>query len=217
MTTETRAITALVADDHAIARRGLEFVIRAAFSVERVIGVADGERAVAAARKLEPDLIVLDLHMPGHPRGSVLCNRLSAAVPHAKIVLVTAFGHVAEIKACLAAGASGALLKDSTDGDLVAAFRRIMDGEFVTSPEIAQKLAADLVGVLRGEDAVVRLTVREREVLDMLAEGCSNKEIAERLVLSTGTVKDHVGSLMRKLDATSRLQAVAHASEAGLL
>jgi DNA-binding NarL/FixJ family response regulator len=217
VTTETRAITALVADDHAIARRGLEFVIRAAFSVERVIGVADGERAVAAARKLEPDLIVLDLHMPGHPRGSVLCNRLSAAVPHAKIVLVTAFGHVAEIKACLAAGASGALLKDSTDGDLVAAFRRIMDGEFVTSPEIAQKLAADLVGVLRGEDAVVRLTVREREVLDMLAEGCSNKEIAERLVLSTGTVKDHVGSLMRKLDATSRLQAVAHASEAGLL
>jgi DNA-binding NarL/FixJ family response regulator len=217
VSTETRAITALVADDHAIARRGLEFVIRAAFSVERVIGVADGERAVAAARKLEPELIVLDLHMPGHPRGSVLCNRLSAAVPHAKIVLVTAFGHVAEIKACLAAGASGALLKDSTDGDLVAAFRRIMDGEFVTSPEIAQKLAADLVGVLRGEDAVVRLTVREREVLDMLAEGCSNKEIAERLVLSTGTVKDHVGSLMRKLDATSRLQAVAHASEAGLL
>jgi DNA-binding NarL/FixJ family response regulator len=217
VSSDTRTITALVADDHAIARRGLEFVIRAAFTVDRVVGVPDGERAVAAARKLEPDLIVLDLHMPGHPRGSVLCNRLSAAVPRAKIVLVTAFGHVAEIKACLAAGASGALLKDSTDGDLVSAFRRIVDGEFVTSPEIAQKLAADLVGVLRGEDAVVRLTVREREVLDMLAEGCSNKEIAERLVLSTGTVKDHVGSLMRKLDATSRLQAVAHASEAGLL
>jgi DNA-binding NarL/FixJ family response regulator len=215
--TSDAPITALVADDHAIARRGIEFVIRAAFKVERIVGVPDGERAVAIAPRLQPDLIVLDLHMPGHPRGSVLCSRLAAAVPRAKLVLVTAFGKTAEIKGCLAAGAAGALLKDTTDGDLVLALRRIMDGEVVTSPEIAQKLAADLVGVLRGEDAVIRLTTREREVLDMLSEGCSNKEIAERLVLSTGTVKDHVGSLMRKLEATSRLQAVARATEAGLL
>lgn len=208
----------MIVDDHSIARRGIAQLLKAAFDdLSDCAGVEDGATAVQVAARLRPDLVVTDLALPGNPRGRVLCAQLRATVPAAVIVLVTAFDRGAEIKQCLAAGADGALLKDTSDGDMITSLRRLMQGEIVISPGIAARLATDLVGMLRGQDEAVRLTTREREVLDLLAEGLSNKEISERLVVSQATVKDHVGALLRKLGATSRLQAVLRASEAGLL
>lgn len=213
----TSRMKALIIDDHSIARRGMAQLLRAGFELSDCVGVEDGEAALRITERLRPDLVITDLQLPGNPRGRELCAQLRATLPAAVIVLVTAFDRGAEIKQCLAAGADGALLKDTSDVDLVDALRRIMGGEIVISPGIAARLATDLVGILRGQDGDVRLTTREREVLDLLAEGLSNKEISERLVVSQGTVKDHVGALLRKLGATSRLQAVLRASEAGLL
>jgi len=209
---------ALVIDDHPIARRGLGLVLSECFEMERIVGVDRGAQALKVAPRLAPDLVLMDLQIPDHPRGAALCSALRAAVPAAKIVIVTAFARVGEIKQCLAASADGALLKDSSDGELTEGLKSVMAGKMAISPGLAQELASDLVGVLRGEEnVVVHLTTREREALDLLAEGCSNREIAERLVLSEATVKDHVGALLRKLGATSRLHAVVRASEAGLL
>jgi DNA-binding NarL/FixJ family response regulator len=208
---------ALIVDDHSIARRGIAQLLAAAFELEQVVGVQDGHAAVTTVKELQPDLVIMDLQLPETPRGVALCAQLRNLAPAAVIVIVTAFDRGGEIKQCLAAGADGALLKDTTDGDIIDALRRIVNGEVVVSPGIAARLATDFVGVLRGDDEVVRLTAREREVLDLLAEGCSNKEIGERLVISQATVKDFVGILLRKLGASSRLQVVVRASEAGLL
>jgi len=210
-------LKALIIDDHSIARRGLAQILRSAFEIAEITGAGDGATALEAVRKTRPDLIVMDLEIPGRPRGSVLCAQLRHEAPAADIVVVTAFDRGGEIKQCLAAGANGALLKETTDSDLVGALRRIRAGEMVISPAIAARMANDLVGILRGSEAVVALTDREREVLDLLREGCSNREISQRLVLSEATVKDHVGGLMRKLEATSRLQVVVKAMEAGLI
>jgi len=208
---------ALIVDDHPIARRGMASLLEATLDLTEVVGVADGAAALQAVQRSTPDLVLMDLQLPGNPHGRVLAAQLRSLAPGALIVVVTAFDRGNEIKQCLAAGADGALLKDTADADMSDALRRIVAGETVISPALAARLATDLVGILRGEDDVIRLTAREREVLDLLAEGCSNKEIGERLVLSQGTVKDHVGTLLRKLGASSRLQAVLRASDAGLL
>lgn len=208
---------ALIVDDHSIARRGIAQLLEAAFDLDECVGVDDGQAALKATPTVQPDLVIMDLQLPGNPRGRALCAQLRHQAPASVIVIVTAFDRGGEIKQCLAAGADGALLKDTSDGDMIDALRRIVSGEMVVSPGIAARLATDFVGVLRGDEEVVRLTTREREVLDLLAEGCSNREISERLVLSQATVKDYVGTLLRKLGATSRLQAVVRASEAGLL
>jgi DNA-binding NarL/FixJ family response regulator len=130
-------------------------------------------------------------------------------------VLVTAFDRVAEIRDCLQVGANGCLLKDTAEVDLAAAVRAVLAGQTFIDPRIAQKLALELVAA--PGDGGVHLTAREREVLALLAEGCANKVIAARLTISETTVKGYVSSLLEKLDARSRLEAVARASKAGLL
>ncbi|MCW2996870.1 MAG: response regulator transcription factor [Solirubrobacterales bacterium] len=207
----------LIVDDHPIARRGLQELLVESLELADVTGVEDGAAALNVLADVRPDLILLDLHLPTHPRGAALCAQLRAASPASRIVLVTAFEQIGDIKQCLVAGADGCLLKDTSDGVFADSLRRIEAGETVLSPRLAERLAADHVGVLRGDGRVVRLSPRERQVLDILAEGCSNREIAERLVLAPTTVKDHIGSLLSKLGATSRLQAVLRASDAGLL
>lgn len=207
---------AVIVDDHPIARYGLRAIVAGTFEVERIVEVDGGAKAIGAAKTLDPDLVLMDLALPELPCGPTLCSQLRAVAPRARIVIVTAFARTPEIRRCLAAGAHGCLLKDTSNIDLAGSLRAIVAGETVIDPRIAQRIASDVVGVTRG-DAGVRLSKRQRQVLGLLAEGCSNLVIGERLSIAEATVKDHVGALMAKLDATSRLHAVVRASEEGLL
>jgi DNA-binding NarL/FixJ family response regulator len=145
-----------------------------------------------------------------------VCHRLRGLLPDARIVLVTAFDRTGEIRDCLAAGADGCLLKDTSEVDMTAALRTVLDGGCVIDPRIAFRLVRHVADEPDRAPAV-RLTARERDVLDLLAEGCSNRAIARRLRLSEATVKGHVGAILEKLHASSRLEAIVRASDAGLL
>jgi two-component system, NarL family, response regulator DevR len=210
-------VRVLIVDDHPIARQGLASLVRDAFRVERVMEFDGAREALAAAKRERPGLILLDLHIPGVRQTSLLVTQLRTAAPNAKLAIVTAFEDPAAIKRCFAAGADACLLKDTSMVDLREALQAVVAGRRVVDPRIAQSLASEQMRVLRGESAAVTLTQREREVLELLAEGCSNRLIAERLFIAETTVKGYVSNLLEKLDATSRLQAVVRATEEGLI
>jgi two-component system response regulator DevR len=210
-------VRVLIVDDHPIARQGLATLVRQAFRVERIIEAETAHEAIVAAKRDDPELILLDLRIPGVQSTSVLCTQLRMASPRARVAIITAFDEANAIKRCFAAGADACLLKDSSMIDLRKALQAIVAGQRVIDPRIAQTLATEHVRVLRGERPTVALTQREREVLELLAEGCSNRLIAERLFIAETTVKGYVSSLLDKLEASSRLQAVVRATEHGLL
>lgn len=207
----------LIVDDHPIARQGLRTLVHDAFRVERVVEVETAKDALIAAKRDDPALILLDLQLPGVPQTNVLCTQLRAAAPHARIAIITAFDEPNAVKRCFAAGADACLLKDTAILDLREALQAVLAGRRVIDPRIAQTLAADHVRVLRGETSTIELTQRERQVLELLAEGSSNRLIAEQLFIAETTVKGYVSNLLEKLNAKSRLQAVIRASEHGLL
>ena len=207
----------LIVDDHPIARRGLATIVQEAFRVEKLVEVDNAPDALIAAKRELPQLILLDLHIPGVPHTSVLCTQLRVAAPDARLAIITAFDEREAIKRCFAAGADACLLKDTTVFDLRDALQAVAAGRRVIDPRIAQTLASEHIHVLQGEPSKIELTNREREVLRLLAEGCSNRLIAERLFIAETTVKGYVSNLLEKLHATSRLQAVIRAGERGLL
>jgi two-component system nitrate/nitrite response regulator NarL len=156
------------------------------------------------------------MHLPGPMSAPELCRRMRAQLPDSGIVIVTAFDRPDEIRGCLAAGADGCLLKDTSEVDMTAALRTVLRGERVVDPRIAYGLARDLAS--RGSPARGPvLTARERDVLDLLAEGCSNRAIARRLGLSEATVKGYVSNVLEKLNASSRLEALVRAADARLI
>jgi DNA-binding NarL/FixJ family response regulator len=210
----------LIVDDHPVARRGLHMVVSAAYGDVDCADAADATAALTQAASLRPDLVLLDMHMPGTVAASTLCAQLREIVPAAPIVIVTAFDSIAEIRDCLLAGAAGCLLKDTAEIDMAAALRAVMAGGPALDSRIAYRLARDLVRDPAGESALAatpQLSRREKDVLELLAEGSSNRAIAIRLKLSEATVKGHVSRLLDKLNATSRLEAVMHASDAGMI
>jgi DNA-binding NarL/FixJ family response regulator len=162
-------------------------------------------------------LVVLDLRTPDPPGPAATCAALKERNKRGYIVILTAFAEMDLIRQCLAAGADGVLLKDAEPDDLVMRLRHLAAGTRVIDPRVAQSLAADMVSTLRGETEQVVLSPREREVLDLLAEGCSNKQIAGRLFIAETTVKGYVAALLDKLGVDSRLQAVVRAAQRGLL
>jgi len=209
-------VRALIMDDHSIARRGLRTILQESFVLERCDEVDRPELALRLAAAERPDLLLLDMHIPDSMPTAELCRQLRGLLPTARIVIVTAFDSLGEIEDCMAAGADGCLLKDTTDVDFTAALRTIRAGESVIDPRIAQRLAKDLIG-RRSSSTDVHLTTREREVLHLIAEGCSNRAISERLQLSEATIKGYVSSLLYKLGVSSRLEALVRASDAGLI
>ncbi len=206
----------LIIDDHPVARRGLRMIVSAAFDEVDYADAADATEALAQAADFGPDLLLLDLHLPGELATSALCTQLLEVVPTATIVIVTAFDSGAEIRDCLLAGATGCLLKDTAETDMAAALRAVMAGGTALDSRIAYRLARDLVREPE-RAATPELSSREKDVLELLAEGRSNRAIAIRLGLAEATVKGHVSRLLDKLNATSRLEAVVHASDAGLI
>jgi DNA-binding NarL/FixJ family response regulator len=170
------------------------------------------------ARTLRPDLLLVDMHMPGSltAPAPALCSTLRAALPEARIVIVTAFDSTAELRECLIAGADGCLLKDTSEVDMAASLRVAVAGAPALDPRIAFRLARDLETEPAGREAP-RLSGRELDVLCLLAEGRSNRAIARQLGLSEATVKGHVSHLLDKLGASSRLEVVIRAIGAGLI
>jgi DNA-binding NarL/FixJ family response regulator len=208
-------IRVLIADDQPLMRAGFRAVLEATGSIEVVAEAEDGEQAVRAAERHRPDVVLMDIRMPGVD-GIEATRRL----PRQRVLVLTTFGLDDYIVEALRAGASGFLTKDAPTQELVAAVRAVAAGDAVLSPAVTRRLldrVARRLPPATPDGDVTALTEREREVLGLLATGLSNAEIASALVLAEPTVKSHVSNLLGKLGLRDRVQAVIYAYEHGLV
>jgi len=219
-------IRVLLADDQPLMRTGFRLILEAEPDIAVVGEAGDGERALESARTLLPDVVLMDVRMPGTD-GIEATRRITAAAdpdaPHAtRILVLTTFDLDEYIVEALRAGASGFLLKDVPPDDLVGAIRVVAAGEAIVAPSVTRRLLDRFAAQLPSTadtpaPGVDTLTEREREVLRLLARGLSNAEIAADLVVSETTVKTHVGNVLTKLRLRDRVQAVVFAYEKGLV
>jgi DNA-binding NarL/FixJ family response regulator len=209
----------LIADDQALVRSGFRLVVETRDDLEVVGEAADGVEAVRLTGELEPDVILMDIRMPGVD-GIEATRQIVASGSAARILVLTTFDADEYVYAAIRAGASGFLLKDVRPTDLVDAIRLVASGNALLGPTVTERLLerfADGGGNSEAVDAVAALTAREREILRLLAGGLSNAELAELLVVGETTVKTHVSSVLRKLGVRDRVQAVIVAYDAGLV
>ncbi|BET68277.1 response regulator transcription factor [Opitutales bacterium ASA1] len=202
------AITVLVADDHFVVRSGLEALVHSEPDMRVVAQAADGSQALAAYAKHRPDVVLLDLRMPGTSGGEVI-EQLRIDFPDARILVLTAFSGDEDIHRALAAGALGYVLKSSTGDGIIPALRAVAAGERWIPQDVASRLA-----VRKTHEA---LTQREIEVLREIARGRANKEIAHALAISEYTVKDHLKNILAKLHVAARTEAVTAAVQRGII
>jgi NarL family two-component system response regulator LiaR len=209
------AIRVLIADDHAVVRQGLRTFLELQDDIEVVADVADGEAALAAAAQHDPDVVLMDLVMPGVD-GVEAIGRLRQRQPHTRVLVLTSFLDDGKLFPAVRAGAAGYLLKDVEPAELVRAIRAASEGEALLHPAVAARLMEEFSSGGRppAEDT---LTAREREVLDLIARGLPNKLIARDLGIAEKTVKTHVSSILGKLGLTDRTQAAVYAVRAGLV
>lgn len=201
-------IRVLIADDHALVRRGLAAIINMEEDATVVGEAGDGEEAVTLWRRLQPDVVLMDLRMP-RLEGVEAIRRIRAENPEAGIIVLTTFDHDEDIYAGLRAGAKAYLLKDVQPEELFRCIHAVHAGEAYLQPKVAAKLAQ------RVQEEP--LTEREEQILKLLAEGMSNRTIGQSLFISESTVKSHLKSLFVKLDVTSRAEAISLAARRGLV
>ena len=201
-------IRVLIADDHEIMRMGLVALLETDELISVVGEAADGEEAVRKAQKLRPDVVVMDLMMPVKD-GSEATQEIKAALPETRILLLTTFGTADGIAHAIEAGAEGALLKSTTNSNIIKAIKALADGKQFISSEVKELLTKD--------PPVPELTERQRLILASITEGLTNLAIADRLGISEDGVKRHVNAIMAKLGADSRAEAVAIALRKHLL
>jgi len=211
----------LVADDQHLVRHGFRMILDAEDDIEVVGEAADGVRAVELARRLDPDVVLMDVRMPTMD-GIEATRRLAGpeVVRPVRVLMLTTFDLDDYVYAALRNGASGFLLKDTPAEELVRALRLVVAGEALLAPSVTRRLIAELAQTQAPPappPALATLTSREREVLTLVARGLSNAEIAEELVLGETTVKTHVGRVLTKLGLRDRVQAVVLAYESGLV
>jgi two-component system, NarL family, response regulator NreC len=207
-------IRILLADDHALVRQGLAMILGAQPDMEIVGQAGNGNEAVALAEKLKPDVIVMDVAMPDL-NGIEATRRLAASLPRTRVLALSMHKDSVYVREILRAGARGYLLKDSGDADLIAAVRAIAKGEGYISPSVSDAVLSDYRKHVT--DPLDLLTSREREVLQHIAEGQTNKEIATSLTLSVYTVEAHRGRIMEKLNLHSTGELVRFALRNGLI
>jgi NarL family two-component system response regulator LiaR len=201
-------------DDHHVVRRGLRSFLQSFPDIAVVGEAASGERALERIEDWMPDVVIMDLLMPGGLDGIETTRRIRNITPHTQVVALTAHTDDARVVGALRAGAIGYVRKDAEPKILLAAVRAAARGQSVLDPAIAGTVLQELVGGTRAGDD---LTEREMEVLRLLAHGRTNREIAEALVIGEETVKTHVGNILTKLHLAHRTQAVVHALKQGLL
>ena len=213
------SLRVLIADDQALVRSGFRLIVEARPDLEVVGEAESGAEAVRLVAELDPDVVLMDVRMPGLD-GIEATRRIVASGNKARILVLTTFDLDEYVYAAVRAGASGFLLKDVRPRDLVDAIRLVADGNALLGPTVTRRLLERFADTDPGHNAgqsLAALTVREREILRMLANGLSNAELAQQLFLSETTVKTHVSSVLRKLGVRDRVQAVIAAYEAGLV
>lgn len=219
-----RTVRVVLADDQSLMRMGFRMVLDAEEGIEVVGEASDGAAAVSQAKALRPDVILMDVRMPGM-NGIEATEVIAQECPGTRILILTTFDLDEYAFSGLRAGASGFLLKDTRPAELAEAIRTVASGEAVVSPRVTQRMLEmfasalpDTGGAPASEDPrLASLTPREREILMLMARGMSNAEIAAHLVVSATTVKTHVGNVLAKLDVRDRVQAVVVAYETGLM
>jgi two-component system, NarL family, response regulator LiaR len=212
----TPTIKIMIADDHAIVREGLRSLIATEEGMQLVGEARDGVEAVQMFDKLRPDVALLDLMMP-RKNGISAIQEIIEHYPQARILVLTSFAEDEQILPAIRAGAKGYLLKDSSADDLLHAIREVYGGESPLSPTIARKLIQEINRPQQTLKTFETLSERELEVLNLVADGLSNQEIAERLVISERTVRNHVGNILAKLNLENRTQAALYAVRMGLV
>ncbi len=216
----THVIRLLIVDDHAIVREGLRMLLGEVPDLDLVGEAADGPDAITAAAALQPDVILLDLMLPGL-NGIEVTRRILARQPACRIIVLTSFADDQNVLAAMQAGAAGYLLKDVLQADLVKAIHQAAQGEPALHPEAQRRLLEHLTRPPAAHtDAAVelaQLTERERDVLGLIARGQSNRKIADTLHITEGTVKGHVSNILSKLHLQDRTQAALYAVRRGLV
>jgi DNA-binding NarL/FixJ family response regulator len=217
------SLRVLLVDDQALLRMGFRMILEAEPDIEVVGEAGDGRTGISMASALRPDVVLMDIRMPGLD-GIAATRAIVGAGQDTRVLILTTFDVDAYVYDGLRAGASGFLLKDVPPTELLSAIRTVADGAAVLAPTATRRLIDQFVPLLpnteqtnRAEAVLAGLTGREQEVFRLLARGRSNREIADELFLSEGTVKIHVGRILGKLDLRDRVQAVVLAYEAGLV
>jgi DNA-binding NarL/FixJ family response regulator len=207
----------LIADDHPTFRRGLGSLIESLPDVELVGEADDGESAVSMTAQIKPDVVVMDLNMP-RLNGIEATRRIIADNPSAAIIVLTMLDEDESVFAAMRAGARGYIVKGADTDDVLRAVESVSRGDLVFGPSVAGRVLSYLTQPLSARDPVMfpELSDREREILELLARGLSNTEIARRLVVSPKTVRNHVSNVFAKLQVSDRAQAIERARRAGL-
>ena len=209
-------IRVLIADDHTLFREGLAALLKSVPGLEVVATVEDGSRAIELAAKLQPDVILMDLQMPGL-NGIDATRQIVATSPHIGVIVVTMFEDDDSVFSAMRAGARGYILKGADQNDILRAIQAVARGEALFGPSIATRLMNYFDPPQQiSSQAFPELTEREREILDLIAQGASNADIAAQLTISQKTVRNHVSNIFNKLQVTDRVQAALRAREAGL-
>jgi DNA-binding NarL/FixJ family response regulator len=214
------SVRVVIADDQALVRAGFRKLLEVDPEIEVVAEVGDGLEAVEAVRRFEPDVVLMDIRMPGVD-GLEATRRIGETTTASRVLILTTFGLTEYVYEALRAGASGFLLKDSPAEELLAGVHVVARGDALLDPSITRAVIEEVARRPRSRDDLARklddLTARELEVLRLLARGLSNAEIAAELVVGDGTVKTHVSRILQKLDLRDRVQAVIVAYESGLV
>jgi DNA-binding NarL/FixJ family response regulator len=207
----------LIADDHPVFRDGIRALLEATADIEVVGEATTGHEAILLAEELNPDLILMDVQMPGL-NGIEATRQLVAAQPHIRVLVVTMFEDDASVFAAMRAGARGYILKDATKEEIRRAIQAVGNGEAIFSPSIAARLIAyfALPRPAVPQNLFPELSQREREILDLIARGESNNLIADTLGLSAKTVSNYVSNILNKLQVADRTEAMVRARDAGL-
>jgi NarL family two-component system response regulator LiaR len=208
-------IRVLVVDDHVVVRKGIQALLAMHSELEVVGEAGDGREAIAQAQALRPDVVLMDLMMPGMD-GIEATREITARLARTRVLVLTSFADDDKVFPALKAGALGYLLKDSSPADLLASIREIYRGESSLHPAIARKVLHELQRPPQRSRTTETITDRELEVLRLIAQGLGNQEIAERLIITDATVRAHVSNILGKLHLVSRTQAALYALKEGL-
>jgi DNA-binding NarL/FixJ family response regulator len=210
-------IRILIVDDHPLMREGMRALVSSYVDIEVAGEAADGEEARREVLRTAPDVVVMDLHMPG-TNGVDATRAILAAAPRTRVLVLTMFEDDDSVFAAMRAGASGYLVKGAQQEEIILAVRSVAAGQAIFGPTVARRIIAFFSGApaARAEVPFPELTGREREVLDLIAAGRPNHGIARDLVISAKTVSNHISAIFAKLQVADRAEAIVRAREAGL-